>query len=171
MGYLGGRPNNGQASRQQRRIQETVTFSGLTIAEGEWLLSIAPELLGERRATPDAVTVRGVALRYRPGRMGIADALDATEELFAPLAAGGATIEPRHRWDIVDDEDEGLLLTTNGSPRSFAEAMRLRQLRAKGLPDDVDLSVDAVVVIDASADDTAAATLFWLALALPNHGW
>ncbi|HEX8983239.1 MAG TPA: hypothetical protein VF792_10745 [Ktedonobacterales bacterium] len=171
MGLLGGRFSGGQNSHQQRRIQETVTLSGLTIAEGEWLMSITPGLLGEGRATPDAVSVRGIALRYRPGKLGIADALDATEELFAPLAAGGATIEPRHRWDIVDDEDEGLLLTTNGSPRSFAEAMRLRQLRAKGLPDDVDLSVDAVIVVDASADDTAAATLFWLALALPNHAW
>ncbi|HEY7975343.1 MAG TPA: hypothetical protein VID72_08380, partial [Ktedonobacterales bacterium] len=83
----------------------------------------------------------------------------------------GATVEPRHRWDIVDDEDEGMLLTANGSPRSFAEAMRLRQLRAKRLPDQIDLSVDAVLVIDAPADDIAAAAIFWLSLALPAHDW
>jgi hypothetical protein len=115
--------------------------------------------------------VRDIALRYRPGRLGIADALDATEELFASLAAAGAMIEPRHRWEIVDDEDEGLTLTANGSPRSFAEAMRLHQLRAKRLPDDVDLSVDAVLIVDAAADDIAAAAIFWLALALPAHDW
>jgi len=103
--------------------------------------------------------------------LGIADALDATEELFAPFAAAGATIEPRHRWEIVDDEDEGLTLTANGSPRSFAEAMRLHQLRAKRLPDEVDLSVDAVLIVDAAADDPAAAAIFWLALALPSHDW
>jgi hypothetical protein len=171
MAQHGGRSNGGPASSQPRRIQETVTLAALTIAEGEWLAELVPSLIGDARATQDAITVRDIALRYRPGRLGIADALDATEELFAPLAAAGATVEPRHRWDIVDDEDEGMLLTANGSPRSFAEAMRLRQLRAKRLPDQIDLSVDAVLVIDAPADDIAAAAIFWLSLALPAHDW
>jgi hypothetical protein len=39
------------------------------------------------------------------------------------------------------------------------------------LPDNVDLSVDAVLVVDAAADDAAAAAIFWLALALPSHDW
>ncbi|HEX8998137.1 MAG TPA: hypothetical protein VF812_19090 [Ktedonobacterales bacterium] len=173
MSHFGGRQNGGSASpqHQQRRIQETVTLSGLTIAEGEWLARLAPELTGTACASQDAVSVRDIALRYRPGRLGIADALDATEEIFAPLAAAGASVEPRHRWEIVDDEDEGLTLTANGSPRSFAEAMRLHQLRAKRLPDEVDLSVDAIMVVDAAADDIAAAAIFWLALALPAHDW
>lgn len=170
MPHRGTRPP-GAATPPERHIQQIVTLSGLTIAEGEWLAGHLPNLVGDSRASADAVTVRDVALRYRPGRLGIADALDATEQLFAPLASAGATIESRHRWEIVDDEDEGLLMTTNGSPRSFAEAMRLRQLRAKPLPDDTDLSVDAVLEVDASADDIAAAAIFWLALALPNHDW
>lgn len=171
MTHNGGRSNAGAASLPQRRIQETVTLAGLTIGEGEWLAQLTPDLIGSSRATRDAIMLRDIALRYRPGRMGIADALDATEQIFAPLAAAGATVEPRHRWEIVDDEDEGLMLTANGSPRSFAEAMRLRQLRAKRLPDDVDLSVDAILVVDAAADDIAAAAIFWLALALPAHDW
>ena len=170
MAHYGGRSNGGSAS-PQRRIQETVTLSGLTIAEGEWLALLTPGLVGAVRATPDAISVRDIALRYRPGRLGIADALDATEEIFASFATAGATIEPRHRWEIVDDEDEGLTLTPNGSPRSFAEAMRLRQLRAKRLPDDIDLAVDAILVVDAAADDLASAAMFWLALALPDHDW
>jgi len=171
MTHYGGRSNGGAASPIQRRIQETVTLSALTIGEGEWLAALTPGLVGSTRATPDAVTVRDIALRYRPGRMGIADALDATEAIFAPFAAAGATIEPRHRWEIIDDEDEVLALTANGAPRSFADAMRLRQLRARRLPDEIDLTVDAVLVVDAAADDIAAAALFWLALALPEHDW
>lgn len=171
MTHYGGRSNRGPAVPQQRRIQETVTLSGLTIAEGEWLAQHTPGLVGSTCAAQDAISVRDIALRYRPGRLGIADALDATEELFAPLSSAGAIIEPRHRWEIVDDEDEGLTLTANGSPRSFAEAMRLHQLHAKRLPDEVDLSVDAVLVVDAAADDLAAAAIFWLALALPAHDW
>jgi hypothetical protein len=167
----GGRSRGGAARPPQRRIQETVTLSGLTIAEGEWLAQLTSGLTGAATAGQDAICVRDIALRYRPGRLGIADALDATEELFAPFATAGASIEPRHRWEIVDDEDEGLTLSANGSPRSFAEAMRLHQLRAKRLPDDVDLSVDAVLIVDAAADDIAAAAIFWLALALPAHDW
>ncbi len=171
MTQYSGRTNRGSASLPQRRIQETVTLSGLTIGEGEWLAQLTPRLVGSACAAPGAVSVRDIALRYRPGRLGIADALDATEELFSALATAGASVDPRHRWEIVDDEDEGLTLTANGSPRSFAEAMRLHQLRAKRLPDDVDLSVDAVLIVDATADDLAAAAIFWLALALPAHDW
>ncbi|HZC07698.1 MAG TPA: hypothetical protein VE338_18825 [Ktedonobacterales bacterium] len=171
MANTSSRSIGGSASPPQRRIQETVTLSGLTIGEGEWLMRLTSHLVGGARASQDAICVREIALRYRPGRLGIADALDATEEIFAPFAAAGASIEPRHRWEIVDDEDEGLTLTANGSPRSFAEAMRLHQLRAKRMPDHVDLSVDAVLIVDASADDRAAAVMFWLALALPAHDW
>jgi hypothetical protein len=170
MTHHGGRSNGGSAS-PQRRIQETVTLAGLTIGEGEWLADNTPNLIGATRATPDAIYVRDIALRYRPGALGIADALDATEQIFAAFAIAGATIDPRHRWEIVDDEDEGLSLSANGSPRSFAEAMRLRQLRAKRLPDEVDLSVDAVLVVDAPSDDLAAAAMFWLALTLTSHDW
>ena len=171
MSHNGARSNGGSASPIQRRIQESVTLSGLTIGEGEWLAHLTPGLVGSVRATPDAVIVRDVALRYRPGRLGIADALDATEAIFASFAAAGATIEPRHRWEIVDDEDEALMLTSNGGPRSFADAMRLRELRSRRLPDDIDLSVDAVLVVDAAADDLAAGAMFWLSLALHSHDW
>ncbi len=171
MANNGGRSKGGPTSPPPRRIQETVTLSGLTIGEGEWLARHTPTLVGSSQAGQDAICVRDIALRYRPGRLGIADALDATEEIFAPLAAGRAKVEPRPRWEIVGDCDGGLAMTANGSPRSFAEAMRLHQLRAKRMPDHVDPSVDAVLVVDAAADDLAAAALFWLALALPNHDW
>lgn len=170
-GGRGGPRGRAAASQTTRRIQETVTLEGLTIGDGEWLAQVAPALVGSAQAARDAATIREIALRYRPGRLGIADALDATEAIFAPLAAAGAVVEPRARWEIVDDEDEGLTLTANGSPRSFAEAMRLHQLRARRLPDDVDLSVDAVIAIDAEAGDLGAAAIFWLALALPSHEW
>lgn len=162
----------GAVNPQPRRIEETVTFSGLTIAEGEWLAETTPDFTEGGCAAQDAVAVRDIALRYRPGRLGIADALDATEEIFAPLARAGAVIESRHHWEIIDDDDgdePGMIV--NGSPRSFAEAMRLHQLHARRLPDDVDLSVDATLVVDAAADDRVAALLFWLALSLPSHEW
>lgn len=168
---MGNNSRSSSSATMARRVQETVTLECLTIADGEWLARVAPALLGNLRAGSDTVKVREIALRYRPGKLGIADALDATEALFAPLESAGAEIEPRRHWAIVDDEDEGLSLTSTGSPRSFAEAMRLHQLRAKRMPDDVDLSVDAVLVVDAPADDLAAAGMFWLALALPEHDW
>ena len=171
MANNGGRSRGGPASPPQLRIQETVTLSGLTIGEGEWLARTTPGLVGTAQAAQDAICVREISLRYRPGRLGIADALDATEEIFAPFAAAGANIEPRHRWEIVDDDDEALTLIANGMPRSAAELMRQHQLRAKRMPDSVDLSVDAVLIVDAAADDLAAAAIFWLALALPDHDW
>ncbi len=175
--YGGNGPNGGNGGNggsQPRRIQETVTFAGLTIAEGEWLAEMTPDFIGAARAAQDAITVRDVALRYRPGRLGIADALDATEEIFRPFARAGAVIESRHHWEIIDDDDgdgDGPGMVIHGSPRSFAEAMRLHQLHARRLPDDVDLSVDATLVVDAAADDRVAALIFWLALCLPSHDW
>jgi hypothetical protein len=121
----------------------------LTTADGEWLARVLPALQGQTRPAPDAVRVEDVVLRHRPGRLGIADALDAAATLLDPFSAAGATVERRNEWYIDDDEDE------DESPRRtlFGE-------------DEPDLVVSLRLIVDAAADDTGAATLYWAALAL-----
>jgi hypothetical protein len=151
---------------RQRRITQDLALDRLTLADSDWLARASAGMMKLDPATPDAVLVRKIAFRYRPGKLGIADAYDAVEDLFAPYAALGAAIEPRDEWDIVDEEDEVTALANLGPSASFAEAMRGAMLRQRRLPDGVDLAVDAIVTFDAEASDLAAAALHWLTLAL-----
>jgi hypothetical protein len=155
----------GQAARQ-RRITQDLVLERLTLADSDWLLRTSAGMMKLEPAARDAVQVHKIAFRYRPGRMGIADALDAVEDLFAPFAALGATIESRDNWQIVDEEAEANMLASLGPSASFAEAMRGAMLRQRRLADGVDLAVDAVISFDAEVSDLAAAALHWLTLGL-----
>ncbi len=157
--------SRGQVTRQ-RRITQDLVLERLTLVDSDWLLRTSAGMMNLKPAAHDAVLVHKIAFRYRPGRMGIADALDAVENLFEPFVALGATVEPRDDWEIVDEEDEAGALAALGPSASFAEAMRGAMLRQRRLADGVDLAVDAVVSFDAEAGDLAAAALHWLTLAL-----
>jgi hypothetical protein len=104
------------------------------------------------------VRVEDVVLRHRPGRLGIADAMDATAEILRPFTTAGATLEHRNQWYIADDDDDD---DTDDAP----VARRLAEL-IKSSEDD--LLVNARVVIDASAEDAGAAAIYWAILALSN---
>src|SRR6185312_14879034 len=69
---------------QERRINASVFLARLTAADGAWLNQILPTLQHGVRARADAVRVEDVVLRHRPGRLGIADAMDATAEILRP---------------------------------------------------------------------------------------
>ncbi|HEU0027809.1 MAG TPA: hypothetical protein VFQ25_11895 [Ktedonobacterales bacterium] len=157
--------SRGQAKRQ-RRITQDLVLERLTLEDSDWLLRTSAGMMKLEPAARDAVLVRRIAFRYRPGKMGIADALDAVEDLFAPFAALGAVIEPRDDWEIIDEEAEAGALASLGPSASFAEAMRRTMLRQRRMPDGVDLIVDAVVTFDAEVSDLAAAALHWLTLGL-----
>ena len=157
--------SRGQASRP-RRITQDLVLERLTLADSDWLLRTSASMMKLEPAVRDAVLVRRIAFRYRPGKMGIADALDAVDDLFSPFAALGATIESRDDWEIVDEEAEAGALAALGPSASFTEAMRGALLRQRRLADGVDLAVDAVVSFDAEASDLAAAALHWLTLGL-----
>jgi hypothetical protein len=157
--------SRGQAARQ-RRITQDLVLDRLTLEDSDWLLRTSAKMMALQPAARDAVSVRKIAFRYRPGKMGIADALDGVEDLFAPFAALGASVEPRDDWEIVDEEAEADALATLGPSASFAEAMRRTMLRQRRLPDTIDLAVDAIVTFDAEASDLAAAALHWLTLGL-----
>lgn len=137
-----------------RRVQATVFLPRLTAADGEWLARVLPTLQRRARPEPQAVRVEDVALRYRSGRLGIADALDATAALLEPFATAGAAVEKRGEWYICDEEDDDDELFDTDRP-----------LRLEAVPDE-DLLVSARVCVDASADDPGAAALYWAALAL-----
>lgn len=137
-----------------RRVQATVFLPRLTTAEGEWLAKVLPALQRRARPEPQAVRVEDVALRYRSGRLGIADALDATAALLEPFVAAGATVEKRGEWYICDEEDDDDELFDTERP-----------LRLEAAPEE-DLLVSARICVDAAADDPGAAALYWAALAL-----
>ncbi len=131
-------------------MRARVHLRNLTVADGEWLARVLPALQGHARAVADAVRVEDVVLRHRPGRLGIADALDATATLLDPLAAAGAILEHRSEWYIDDEEEE-----EDDSPRHklFGD-------------EEPDLLVSVRLIVDAAADDAGAAALYWAALAL-----
>lgn len=138
-----------------RRITTSLFLSNLTAADGEWLDRALPQLLRRARPQSGAVRVEDVALRYRPGHLSVADALDATAVLFAPLASAGASIERRGEWFICDeddDDDEDFLHTR--VPSSLDDTPQ------------EDLLVSARVLVDANGDDAGAAALYWAVLAL-----
>ncbi len=143
---------------QERRINASVFLARLTAADGAWLNQILPTLQHGVRARADAVRVEDVVLRHRPGRLGIADAMDATAEILRPFSTAGATLEHRNQWYIADDDDDD---DTDDAP----VARRLAEL-IKSSEDD--LLVNARVVIDASAEDAGAAAIYWAILALSN---
>ena len=140
-------------SADERRIQDTVFLPRLTVADGEWLARILPALQRKVRAASGAVRVEDVALRYRSGRLGIADALDAATELLAPFAKAGADLEHRGEWYICDDDE------------SDDDDDDERPARLEDEPDE-DLLLSARMAVDAAADDAGSAALHWAALAL-----
>ncbi|MEO7002744.1 MAG: hypothetical protein ABI068_13105 [Ktedonobacterales bacterium] len=174
-GAAGGH-SGGQSGGQEpeRRIRANVFLRRLTVADGEWLAQTLPTL--QRRARPalDAVRLENVALRYRSGRLGIADALDATEALLQPFAVAGAQVERRHEWyisDDDDDDDDDDDVSTGPHPTSSASSWWATQF-ASSQPDEPptieehDLLVSVRVRIDASAEDAGAAALYWATLGL-----
>ena len=98
--------NGTRQDEAERRVRTSVFLPRLTVADGVWLGRTLPSLQRNARPEPQAVRVEDVALRYRSGRLGIADALDATSTLLAPFAAAGATLEHRGEWYIADDDED-----------------------------------------------------------------
>jgi hypothetical protein len=150
-------PGSSGQTVQERRISTSVYLSRLTAADGAWLGQILPGLQGGARAQVDAVRVMDVVLRHRPGRLGIADAMDATAELLRPLAVAGATVEHRNEWYVADDDDDD---------DEQDELLVVRRLAELIKTSEEDLLVSARVVIDASAQDAGAASIYWAILAL-----
>jgi len=144
---------------QERRINASVFLARLTAADGVWLNQILPMLQRGVHARTDAVRVEDIVLRHRPGRLGIADAMDATAEILRPFSVAGATLEHRSQWFIADEDDD------DDDTDELPVARRLADLIKTS---DDDLLVSARVVIDASVEDAGAATIYWAILALSN---
>jgi hypothetical protein len=143
--------------RSERRVRTSIYLPHLTVADGEWLAKTLPALQRNARPEPQAVQIEDVALRYRSGRLGIADALDATAALLAPLATAGASIEHRGEWYISDDNDDDRSeLFETEQPTPLSEMPR------------EDLLVSARFVVDAAATDAGAAALYWAVLGLTS---
>lgn len=142
---------------EERRVQDTIFLPRLTVADGEWLKRGLPALQRRARAQMGAVRVEDVMLRYRSGRLGIADAMDATAEMLAPFAAAGADLERRGEWHICDEDEED----------DDDDDEEERPARLADEPDE-DLLVSLRMVVDAAADDAGAAALHWAALALSD---
>ncbi len=139
----------------ERRIHDTKFLPRLTVEDGQWLARILPQIQRRAHPEPGAVKVEDVALRYRSGRLGIADALDATTEILEPFAAAGADLEHRSEWYICDEDEED----------ADDDDEEDQPARLSDEPQH-DLLVSARIVIDASADDAGSAGLYWVALAL-----
>ena len=125
-------------------MQATISLQRLTVADGQWLARVLPQLQRKAHPEPGAVRVEDVALRYRSGRLGIADALDATAELLSPFAAAGADLERRGEWYICDEDEEDEDDDDDEHPTRLIDEP------------DHDLLVSARVVVDASELETAA---------------
>jgi len=151
----------------ERRVKARLKLSGLTPADGQWLAQTLPALQQRARPRPDAVRIEDVVLHHRSGRLGIADALDATADLLEPFAAAGAVVEHRNEWYIDDEEenDEDEQDAADSSSASRAMAKLLKQL-AEGEPD---LVVSVRMIVDAEGDDAGAASIYWAGLALANR--
>ena len=140
-----------------RRVRVSIFLPRLTVADGEWLAQALPALQRRARPDPQAVRVEDISLRYRSGRLGIADALDATATLLEPFAAAGASLERRGEWYICDedeDEDEDVDLFDSERPAGLSKAP------------EQDLIVSARVLVDAAAEDAGAAALYWAVFSL-----
>jgi uncharacterized protein (DUF2267 family) len=145
-------------SNQERRINASVYLAHLTAADGVWLNKILPTLQHGIRARADAVRIEDVVLRHRRGRLGIADAMDATAELLRPFATAGATLEHRNEWFVAEDDDDD----------DADEAPVARRLTELIKASEDDLLVNARVAINAAADDSGAAVIYWAILALTS---
>ena len=152
---FGGTSGN---SGQERRINASVFLARLTAADGAWLDQILPTLQRGVPARTDAVRVEDIVLRHRPGRIGIADAMDATAEMLRPFSVAGATLDHRNQWFIADEDDDD-------DDTDAPVARRLADLIRTG---DDDLLVNARIIIDASVEDSGAAAIYWAILALSN---
>lgn len=153
-------PGASNSIGQERRINVSAYLARMTAADGAWLNQVLPALQHGVRARADAVRVEDVVLRHRRGRLGIADAMDATAELLRPLAVAGATLENRNEWYIADDDDDD-----DDESDETPIARRLAEIIKSS---DEDLLVNMRIVIDAAADDSGAAAIYWAILALSN---
>lgn len=140
----------------ERRVRDSIFLPRLTVGDGQWLARVLPRLQQRAHAEPGAVRVEDVALRYRSGRLGIADALDATAELLQAFSAAGADLERRGEWYISDEDEEDDDDDDDERPARLCDEP------------EHDLLVSARVVVDAAADDAGSAALHWAALALSN---
>lgn len=161
-GYTGHNGHNQSqlnwlAAAAERRVRDSIFLPRLTVADGQWLARVLPRLQQRAHPEPGAVRVEDVALRYRSGRLGIADALDATAELLQAFSAAGADLERRGEWYISDDDED----------EDDEDEDDERPARLSDEPDH-DLLVSARIVVDAAADDAGAAALHWVALALAS---
>jgi hypothetical protein len=145
----------GSGVGDERRIRMSVMLSRLTVADGLWLERSLPSLMRRARPAAGAVRLEDVVLRHRPGRIGVADAYDATAALLAPFATAGAELEHRNEWYLSDEDDED----------EDDEDASERPPRLRETPEH-DLLVSVRVVVDATAEDAGAASLYWAALAL-----
>lgn len=146
--------HNTRQDEDERRVRTSIFLPRLTVADGAWLERTLPSLQRNARPEPQAVRVEDVALRYRSGRLGIADALDATSTLLEPFAAAGAALEHRGEWYISNDEDDDDETFNSDRPTELSDAP------------DQDLLVSARVIIDAAGADGGAAALYWAVLSL-----
>ncbi|HLZ23076.1 MAG TPA: hypothetical protein VKQ30_13225 [Ktedonobacterales bacterium] len=138
-------------------MRATLFLPRLTVDDGAWLACTLPALQHHARPEPLAVRVEDISLRYRSGRLGIADALDATASLLQAFVAAGASLERRGEWYIADDdEDDDDELFDPDRPAGLRHAP------------EHDLLVSARVMVDAAGDDAGAAALYWAVLALAS---
>lgn len=146
----------------EHRVCVSLRLPQLTRSDGEWLGRVLSSTLGHIRAQTDAVVVKDVTLRYRPARLGVADAMDAVAELLAPLSAAGAAIEPRDDWYIADDDDDN-----DNDDDDDDDEKPARPAWHEQFPDE-DLLVRLRVEFNATADDVGAAVLHWVLRSLAN---
>lgn len=145
------------SAENERRVRATLFLPRLTVDDGAWLARTLPALQRHARPEPQAVRVEDISLRYRSGRLGIADALDATASLLQPFVVAGAALERRGEWYISDDdEDDDDELFDPDRPAGLRHAP------------EQDLLVSARVMVDAAGDDSGAAALYWAVLALAS---
>lgn len=132
----------------EHRVCASLRLPRLTVSDGEWLERTLTATMGRVRAQVDSVVVKDVTLRYRPGRLGVADAMDAASQILAPLSRAGASVEPRDDWYIADDDDEDD--EEKQGPVWYIQ-----------YPDE-DLMLRARIDFNASAEDVGAAILHWV---------
>ena len=145
-------------TERERRVRASIFLPRLTGEDGVWLAQTLPAMQKRARPHKGAVRVENISLRYRPGHLGVADALDATAALLEPFAAAGAELERRSEWYICDEEDED----DEDDEAMFGEDVPGTLGDSPG----EDLLVSARVLVDAAGDDIGAAALYWAVLAL-----
>lgn len=143
-----------RGATNERRIRTSIFLPRLTVADGEWLAQTLPALQRKARPEPHAICVEDITLRYRSGRLGVADALDAASTLLEPFAAAGASVEGRNEWYITDDDEDDEELFSEERPATLRDEP------------EQDLLVSARVAIDAAAEDAGASALYWAVIAL-----